>query len=238
MKHLFTIACILFVTCAISSTAYAQIRPHGGITLNLGLPQGEFNDQVSSVGFGANLYGALGFGQSPLTVGAEVGFMIYGHERRNEPFSTTIPDVTVDVVTDNNILLSHLFMRLQPPTGAVRPYVDGLVGLKYFFTRTRIENEDFGDDESIASSTNFDDTAFSYGVGAGFDIPVWSGFMGEERTTYGTVMVNLGFRYLWGSEADYLQEGSVRRSNGRVSYDVTRSDTNLLVPQLGVTFRF
>lgn len=237
MKHLFTITCIVITGCAFSQTASAQIHPTGGISLNLGLPQGEFNDNVSSVGFGANLYGALGFGQSPVSIGAELGFLIYGHERRNEPFSTTIPDVTVDVVTDNNIALGHLFVRLQPPTGAVRPYADALVGLKYFFTRTRIENEGFGDDEAIAASTNFDDTAFSYGLGMGLDIPVWTGAIGEDRNM-GTVMINLGMRYLWGTEADYLKEGSVRRSNGRVAYDITRSDTSLLIPQLGVTFRF
>lgn len=143
--------------------------------------------------------------------------------------------MTVDVETSNNIMLGHFVLRLQPATGAVRPYLDGLVGLKYLFTETRIENE--RSEEPVAASTNFEDVAFSYGAGGGLDINVWSGPMGEGKRP-GSVAVNVGVRYLFGGEAEYLKKGSIRRENGRVAYDVDRSETTLLVPQLGVRLSF
>ena len=39
----------------------------------------------------------------------------------------TIPDVTVRVVTENNILMSNLFLRLQPREGVMRPYIEALL---------------------------------------------------------------------------------------------------------------
>ena len=43
--------------------------------------------------------------------------MQYGSEKREEPWSMTIPDVFVDVKTTNDLLAAHLFLRLQPADG-------------------------------------------------------------------------------------------------------------------------
>jgi hypothetical protein len=222
---------------AFVSVAGAQPQPQGSLQFIAGFPQGGFSQNVESVGYGANLFGGIGIGRTPIVIGVEGGFLIYGYERRSEPFSTTIPDVRVDVTTSNNIALGHLVLRLQPPTGAVRPFVDGLVGLKYLFTETSIENQRHRSDAPIASSTNFDDVAFSYGAGGGLNIRVFSGTMGEMRRP-GELSIGLGIRYLFGGEAEYLKKGSIRRENGDVSFDVERSQTALLVPHIGVVARF
>lgn len=62
-----------------------------------GDPQGEFDDNVENLGFGFS--GMFGYhpNASPVMIGGELAFMRYGSETRNEPFSTTIPDVRVDV---------------------------------------------------------------------------------------------------------------------------------------------
>lgn len=217
------------------------IRPQGSIHFVLGVPQGDFRDNVDDLGFGLDFFGGLGFGQSPLVVGLDLGFLVYGREVRNEPFSGTIPDVRVDVETTNNILKSHVVLRIQPPSGTIRPYLDGLFGLKYLFTQTRIENEGFGDQEPIAQSTNFDDVALSYGVGAGIAVELYRPRRTNqdgEPNPLDALELKLGAQYLFGGEADYLREGSIRRQNGNVTFDVTRSRTTLLVPQLGVSLRF
>lgn len=215
------------------SATFAQVRPEVDVNVILGIPQGAFNEHVDDVGFGLEAFAGIFLPGTPVVVGAQFGGMIYGYEERSEPFSTTIPDVTVDVETSNNILMGHFVLRLQPPTGAVRPYIDGLVGFKYLFTETRIENEGFRDEEPVAVSTNFDDGAFSYGAGGGLDIRVYRGWLGKEGET-GEVAIHFGARYLFGGEAEYLKEGSIRRAGGRVEYDVDRSRTDLLVPQFGV----
>ena len=212
------------------------IRPQGSVSFLLGVPQGEFRDNVDNIGFGIDVFGGLGVGRSPVVIGLDLGFLIYGRERRSEPFSNTIPDVTVDVETTNNIFQSHLVLRLQPPSGAVRPYLDGLFGFKYLFTQTSIESERFGDNEPIASSTNFDDFALSYGVGGGVHIRLYRP-QGEENEVE-SVALKLGVQYLLGNEAEYLQEGSIRRVNGSIDFDVERSRTTFLEPYLGVALRF
>lgn len=221
---------ILFV-----STALAQRpRMEGGASFSVGNPVGEFGDNIEDPGFGGRIWGGVGPANSPVLVGLDLGLMVYGRESRTEPFSTTIPDVTVDVVTSNNIVNGHLFFRLQPPNGTFRPYADGLVGLRHLFTDTRIKNEGF-DDEDIARSTNFDDSALSYGLGGGVQMRVGGG--GLEGGPQG-VYVDLGVRYLLGTQAQYLKEGSIRREGTNITFDVSESETNLLVFQIGVTFKF
>lgn len=236
------LAVLLIMLLCGASRATAQddteraVRPQGSLSFLLGVPQGEFRDNVDNLGFGVDVFGGLGIGASPVVLGLDVGFLIYGRERRSEPFSNTIPDVTVDVETTNNIVQSHFVLRLQPPNGTVRPYADGLFGFKYLFTETRIESERFQDNEPIASSTNFDDFALSYGIGGGLNIDVYRPGP-EDQTELRAVAVHIGVQYLLGSEADYLQEGSIRRVNGSVSFDVERSRTTFLEPYLGVSVR-
>lgn len=220
--------------------AQAQVRPHGELNLMMGLPQGEFDQRVDQLGFGLAAFGGLSVAQSPLIIGVELAGLIYGHEQRSEPFSTTIPDVVVDVETSNNMVMGHLVLRLQPQTGRLRPYGDVLFGGKYLFTQTQIENARGYDEEPIAASTNFDDTALSYGLGTGVDVHLYGGPMGEgdDRIDHVDISFSAGVRYLFGSEADYLKKGSIRRSGGRVAYDVERSRTDMLMPQFGIKFIF
>ncbi len=217
-------------------------KASAGLGLLLGFPQGEFRDQVPNLGIGLGGNFAVRVAGSPLLLGADLGFMIYGHERRREPFSLTIPDVHVLVTTSNNIFLGHLLMRLQPPTGTLRPYLDGLFGFKYFWTETTIRSEDWGDDEDpIASSTNLDDFALSYGGGLGLAVQLYDGTQRRQETGQGVgkVLLDLRLRYLMGSEAEYLKRDSIERQpDGTVVYDITRSQTDFLNFYLGVSIAF
>jgi hypothetical protein len=218
---------------------YGQLF-QGGIDFLAGVPQGAFKDNVNRAGLG----GTANIGFAPTgyayMLGVELGFMNYGTEKRREPFSTTIPDVTVDVETENNFALGHLFLRLQPNTGMIRPYLEGAVGGNYLFTKTTIQNQGRPGEE-VASSTNLDDFAFSFGGGAGVLVVLYS--KGEEEDTHGNselkeLLLDVRCRYMAGSEAEYLREGSIRRVGGQVVYDVNRSQTNLLTIQIGVALRF
>jgi len=120
-------------------------------------------------------------------------------------------------------------LRAQPRTGPVRPYFDGLIGLKHLFTKTSIS--DLSDDETIASSTDLSDTALSYGFGGGLQIQLTKG--PEAR-----ILLDTGVRYLRGARAVYLKKGSIREENGVVVFDVLSSRTDVLAVQIGVTFRF
>jgi hypothetical protein len=112
----------------------------------------------------------------------------------------------------------------------VRPYADGLIGFKYLVTRTSLRAE--SDDENLASSTNFRDFTFSYGFGGGVQVKL--GRLGRD----GSVMLDGRFRYLRGSNAQYLREGSIRRVDGTITFDVLSSRTDVVTAQVGVSFLF
>lgn len=215
----------------------------GEASLNflVGVPRGAFQDNIDGLGYGGELFVGLRLGNTPAVVGVDLGFLIYGRHTDTVPFSNTVgPRVTVDVTTTNNIFEPHLVLRLQSPGGRVRPYVEGLFGLKYLFTETRVENENRSDDEEeIASTTNFSDVALSGGVGGGVDIQV---YRPAEKDVRG-VSVHLGLQYLAGQRAEYLAEGALEDTNRNGRLDdselpVRRSVTTLLQPRVGVSLQF
>jgi hypothetical protein len=112
-------------------------------------------------------------GDTPIMIEADIGYLKYGTENHREYFNDTIPEISLDVKTTNNILMLHGFARVQPQQGPVRPYFEGLYGFKYLFTRTSIIDNWY--DEPIASSTNYSDLAGSWGLGAGVDLRLWNG---------------------------------------------------------------
>jgi len=227
-------AWLFFAIAAFGSAPVAAQNFQFGGDFIIGLPQDEFRDNIDDEGYGGSAQFGYFLGDTPIMVGVDVGFLNYGTTERFETFSPDIPEVIVQVRTTNNILLTHGFLRLQPQNGAVRPYVEGLLGFKYLFTRTSVNDEFF--DESIASSTNFDDLAGSWGVGTGLDIRLWEN---QRRRGIADVSLTIGAKYLWGSEAGYLRKGSIRTEpNGDISIFVFHSKTNMLVPSIGARIRF
>lgn len=226
----------------ISGASYSQ-EIQAALDLGVGIPQGDFRDQSDHVGGGINLMGGYRFANSPVMLGLEFGFMNFGTDTRDEPISTTIPDLRVEVENSYNLVHGDLLLRLIAPPSTFRPYVDGLFGLNYFFTETVIrDRDDFFDDDEVLSDTNFEDTALSYGFGAGLQIRLWQR-KGEITSTVGdvepsSVYLNLRGRYMFGREAEYLQKGSVETENGEVTYDVSQSTTDLLHIKIGVGVNF
>jgi hypothetical protein len=205
----------------------------GGLDFLVGFPQGEFKRNINKTGYG--IVGNVGWApeESPFMFGIEVGYMIYGSESRREPFSTTIPDVTVNVNTHNNLVPGHVIARVQPNVGTFRPYVQGMVGMNYLFTNTTIENR--GGGEEVASDVNQSDVTFSYGGGGGIMVSVYTG---GENESIQNVLIHLGARYVKGGNARYLKEGSIRREAGRVIYDTLESTTDLLTFLIGASVHF
>ncbi|MGE5400578.1 MAG: hypothetical protein ACM3S2_09250 [Ignavibacteriales bacterium] len=224
----------------ISGSAFAQ---SGGLNFMLGFPQGEFKKSVDRTGYGIDGYVVFWnvTPSMPFTLGVNGSYMTYGSEDRREPFSSSIPDVTVNVSRTNNIASFHLLLQVMPPAGNFRPYIEGLVGGSYLFTKTEVNNEGNANSE-IASSTNFDDWAWSYGGGGGimfkvFEMPEKEGD-NNGAPKLNSLWVDLKVRYLLGSEADYLKEGAVRIEQGKVIMNPSRSHTDMITAHIGVVFMF
>ena len=220
------------------SPANAQVRPEASVGLLLGVPSGAFADNVSGTGIGVNLTGGIQLPQSPVFLGVEFGYLMYGHDSRSEAFNAAIPDVRVDVVTSNNIVLGNFLLRFQSATGKVRPYLDGLVGFKYLYTETTVKDDSDWSWDPIANSVNFDDWALSYGIGVGAAIALWERDPGSERKPPSGVYLDFGVRYLLGTEAEYLKEGSIQRVGGQVTFQPDSSKTDMIHPHFQIRASF
>lgn len=220
---------------AIGSAQYTGVEI--GLNLGAGMPQGEFAENVENNGWGGSIYGGYHLPNSPIMIGVEIGYLIYGTEARLEPFSSTIPDVTVRVENTNNIFLGHLFVRVQPNNASVKPFVDALFGFKNLYTETKITGEDF-DDDTIAKSTNSSDYAMSYGIGGGLKVQVYKREATEKKKKL-AVFIDFSGKYLLGRTAEYLKEGSITRTpEGEVFYDFYESKTDLFMLTIGVSVLF
>jgi len=103
-----------------------------------------------------------------------------------------------------------------------------LFGGQYLFTETSVKNE--SNEEEFASSTNYDDWAWSYGAGGGISILL----AGDPVTEIGAIYLDFKGRYLFGSKAEYLKEGAVEVIGQQVIYHPSKSKTDMLTVHAGV----
>ncbi|HLR90291.1 MAG TPA: outer membrane beta-barrel protein [Balneolaceae bacterium] len=232
---------ILLIFFSVFAKTVSAQEFHAELDLNIGAPQGEFKENVDQLGWGFGLMGGYKFEYSPILIGLDMGFMNFGSDLREEPLSSTIPDLRVEVRNSYNLFHGDLLLRMMGPPSMLRPYVDGLVGFNYFFTQTTLEERGSVSGEHVMSDTNFDDFTFSYGLGAGLNLRVYqyAGFQDERGTASPTALyLNGSVRYMFGRSAEYMRKGSVQVEDGEVFYDVLESATNLLYFKIGVVFQF
>jgi hypothetical protein len=210
---------------------YFQFNSH----FQVGVPMAPLSERLTRTGVGGG--GALAFqlGRGrPLFAGLDISYLRYDSE--SQRFQAVNNGLLTDFreVTANNILLTHGLLRFKPFTGFfLQPYFDGMVGLKWFYTRTRLllvlEDEI---DEVVEANINQSDRAFSFGGAIGAHL---------RLSSYPDILLDLRCAYLPGATARYM----VRRRDGSGpftapidAFEETASPTFLLLPQIGITFQF
>jgi hypothetical protein len=232
----FAVAAVLSVSLlCVSGPLIAADRFETGLRFLLGFPAGEFRRNVDGTGVGMDVNFSYHFPRSIVSTGVSFGFLIYGSDSRMEPLSPTIPELIVKVTTTNALLLGHLFVRVQPRWGRIRPYLEGLAGFHYLTTDTSIGSQ--GGYENSLSSNNYHDTIFSGGLGGGAQVLLFQ-LQRRDRERIFSLDLDLGVRWLRGGRAEYLKRGSIHHYNGGVTYDVYRSRTDLWLAGLGLSFSF
>lgn len=204
-------------------------RWQGGLGLALGVPVGDFSENVD---IAAGVTGQFdhGLGDSVFSLGAEGTILFYGSESRHVPL-VGFPDLSVRVSTSNQMGLLHGRLRAQRREGRVRPYLDALAGFNYISTTTSVDADEVCDRNDACdddSRTDLDDLVFSAGGGAG----VTFGFGPAPHTA----RLDIGVRYLYGGEADYLTEGGILWGRDPVAHEEHRSRTDMVLIYIGVAF--
>lgn len=221
----------LFLILVLSIPSLAQSDNFEfGIDFLGAFPKGDLDENISDDGLGVGIYGGYQPNHTPFVVGFDLGFINYGSTSYKGPFRDCCRDLE-EVETKNNIATGHLFFKIQPPIGPIRPYFEGLVGVKHFFTDTTFHEDDEFDNDT---DREFDDTAISYGIGGGLSLILRDG----RRLNGPSVLLNFGVRYLLGGETEYVVEESVEINGTQVSFDTVESDTDILTARVGLGFRF
>ena len=190
-----------------------------------GVPMAAFGDHAGA-SFGGGLDFGVRLGDTPVSVGAALEYLRYGTETRHVALFSGAPEVLSDVNTSNNVFWTHALVRVQPRTGRVRPYADGLIGFSYAYTSTGV-----GVGSEIESTTHLGDYAPSLGVGGGVTVLLASG-------PEAVVSLNLGLRYFATGDLDYLTKGAIQRDESGATFEPVRSPVNVVSPQIGLTLGF
>ena len=215
------------LTAGLAGTAQAQLLiPHWSIHTSLAIPQGEFADELGRTGYGLSLFAGVQVRSMPLILGIEGSLYEYGREYFRVPVSYAVPDVKYRMKTLNNFFTAHFVSRVQWRRHRIKPYAEGLIGLKVFYTETSLSNRYGGSEPSTANLT---DTAFSYGAGGGVDFFVSRSFAVD-------IHLHAGVRYLRGCKAEYLKKGAIARTGGHYAHKASRTRTDALMPTFGISF--
>jgi len=219
------------IAVAVVIVPVAPLAAQGGlpVSLQVGLPQGEFKENVS-------IAGGFGFaGIFPIAtefgIRAGLDFQIYGNETRRVPLGGgALGLINVDVTTTNAIVGGSIGAQIGLPDDRLKPYIGGMIGFSNFNTNSRVAGSN-SDDQPFASSRNLSDNAFSKHVLAGFYFPMRNG----------STLIDIGARYTWNGESvRYLTPGDVNEDpvTGDVILSANQTRADLLTVTLGVTILF
>jgi hypothetical protein len=198
------------------------------------VPAKEFREAINnSVGdLGVGLAGGFlfsPFGQkkpSPILLGVDIVYTNYGVEKIGADSNNPALKITHNIYAFNGI------GRLRHPNHSNKrliPFVDGLIGLKLYNTRVKVDKNLIDvifntDDAEVLDNVN--DTGLNFGMGAGFYTHP------KKANGVGFTMRAL---YMWGDEIEYVVRNSVKLNNGTLTYESAKANTSMLTIQLGIT---
>jgi hypothetical protein len=236
MKKVGWIAFISLLVLPLIRESYAADRFQASLNFLMAYPQNDFKTNLDRTFYGLSGEFFFRLQRSPFLLGVSLEYLNYGSETRTEPWSADVPEVWIDVITRNSIFSAAAVVRVSPIEGPFCPYVEGLIGFNYIFTYTSIRDADSWLDD-IATTTNFDDWALTYGAGAGAILRALDVCNRQGRSVF-SLYLEIGLRYLKGGTAEYLRKNSIFHDNGSLTYTPSVSTTDLMKTHLGVTFRF
>ena len=224
-----TILFAAFILLAAQSNAqrFGQ-KLSGGFNAALGIPSGEFKEVNDNAALG--LRGYLMYNPSrkvPLYFGLELGYAVMSSAPPQYFYDSWMD--TYKVTASSNIFSIQAKVRLQQPKiSAVRPFAEGLIGWNDFFSSVNVERMTYygpGYNEGSGDSSPAE-WALTYGGAAGLDIKI---------NKEGNLWIEVKAAYMAGRKAKYYVDPYFS-STGQVVFTEKESETNMVIPQVGVKF--
>lgn len=218
----------LALCAALVSSAQLSGRGSLGGGIGLSIPTGDFRETLDRNLFHVNAHLALPFKRVPiLQSGFDFGYSVLGNYQRAVPLNTEYLDITEGLLTTRNKAFSyHGFLRLSPLRGRVRPYVDGLLGLRQFRTTSKVTAD--GVEGHLSKEANQWDIAFSAGWAAGLMV------------TFGKIAYVEGrVEHFNSGKATYVDPASVTiNDQGTVNFSTLTSNTDVTNVTVGIGLLF
>jgi hypothetical protein len=173
-------------------------------------------------GMGAGFIFGIGWGKIPLTVG--VDFMALWWGTSTSPALVDLGDrsARVELRRSDNTIFFDAWLRAQPQSWFVRPYLEGVVGWKQVYTDYSLR---FVGGSGATDKTTSDAGASTYGFGLGLDVTLAHNDQGA------VAFVTLGIRRLSGGRASFTRGPDAVTGDPRSRFEVS-TDTTII--QLGI----
>ncbi|MGH7477015.1 MAG: hypothetical protein ACRELD_12045 [Longimicrobiales bacterium] len=219
------------VTPAVAQRAEPEARPQPwriGVALVGAQPRGDFGHVLDRAAWGGTLNGSYRLDAAGIfALRADAGILNYGREERRVMLSPTVGGrIQLDLRTTNDVAFFHVGPEIALPLGPVRPYAALGLGVIHLATNSALSSTESSD--SFARTTHLSDWTRSLVGAAGLRAPVYRG--------RSQIAVDAGVRYQNNGEARYLREGDITDNpDGTISFTPHRTDTDMLVMQLGVS---
>ena len=217
----------------------AQSRFGGALAAVASQPVGEFR-QNAKWGFG---------GDGAVTLAVDRGGIfslrgegsIVGYSAGRSEFVASVgfgQQVLLEEKATNHISTWSIGPQLAVPTGPVRPYVAGTIGLAHFSTATTIsvprEETSTGQPYTLDQRTNFSHTGRTVGGVGGVLVPLTA-----LGLNLGAAMLDVGVRYQRNAHARFVRPGDVQlNETATPSITASEGQANVLSYRVGVATRF
>lgn len=194
-----------------------------GATIGISMPQNDFADTWEKDLFA--LGGVLTFPARhiPLQLGFDFGYNGMGKKVTTVPVTDpALGSTEGKLAVRAQVLSYHPLLRFSPSKGAVKPYVDGLVGIRHFSTKTTVKVS--GLSEPLSKEKNMTDFVLSAGWAAGM-------MVGLGKTVYIEARVQ---RFASGN-ASYVDPASIEVGDSNdISFSTLSSKTGTLSLLFGI----
>jgi len=224
---------LMLLLCGVSYAEFFRI----GLQLGAGFPQTEFKESVDKIGLGAG-FTLTGNLHRNVAIGLALNLHYFGSETRVEYIPAPVTDIGVKVTRTNNLTSLCLLTQAGVDISRFKPYLECRFGINYFlWTDAEIENLV---SEEIEGKANFDDIALCCAIGGGLMFNIFEKVVEPKDELKGftyRIRIDAKALYVYGGKAGYLKEGAIFvNDEGEITYDISKSRTDMLTLQLGVMF--